>query len=116
VKDWFVDRIHPVILKLRGEPGKPFFIVDENLSHEVEKRLRAIGYPAVHVTKLFKKGTPDRVITNYAEKTNAHVLTRDVMSFPEPKSGGDRICIVDVPGKGSVPETLKRLRELGLIS
>jgi hypothetical protein len=114
-ESWMLNKIHPFILTLEGKPNKPYFLVDENLPKDVELALRERGYPAVHVTKIFKQGTPDEVITKFAEDKHAHVLTRDIMSFPEPKLAGDRIVIIDVPGERSVPETINRLQRLGII-
>jgi len=112
---WMLKNIPERILALRGTPEIPYFIIDENMPHECESVLDEMGYPAVHVTQIFKKGTPDKLITRYAEKTNAHIITRDIMSFPEPKHGGDRIVVVDVPGQGSVTEMVNRLTSLGVI-
>jgi len=91
----------------------PLFVIDENLPFYLESELRRRGYRAVHVRRIFRRGTPDRTIKEYAEKHNAVVLTRDTISFPEPKKAGDRVVIEDLPREKTVAEVLRRIKDLG---
>lgn len=110
---WILPNVNPILLELYGAPNDPLFILDEMLPQYLEDEILKGGYVTIHVKRIFKEGTPDRAITTYAEQHNAHVLTKDIMSFPEPKYGGDRIAIADVPGREIIKETWKRLSQLG---
>jgi len=104
----------PVVVGFVGTPDRPLILLDENISTEVEYKLRNRGYLTVHVTKIFKKGTPDNELSKYVEEHNGIIVTRDAVTFPEPREGGDRVVVNDIPGMDTVDEIVMRLRELSI--
>jgi hypothetical protein len=107
-------RTRPITRPVSRRRGKvPAFLIDENLPIRLEDELRKRGYRATHVTRIFRRGISDRAIKEHAEKKNMIVLTRDTVSFPEPKGRGDRVIVLDRRGVNSVDEVLDRIRSLG---
>lgn len=106
--------VSPRVVGLVGTPDNPLILLDENISPDVEYELRDKGYRTIHVTKIFKKGTPDNELTKYVEEHKAIIVTRDTFSFPEPRTSGDRIVVRDLPKMETVDEIVIRLRELGI--
>lgn len=104
----------PVVVGFVGTPDNPLILLDENISPDVEYELRNRGYLTVHVTKIFKKGTPDNELSKYVEEHNAIIVTRDAVTFPEPREAGDRIVVKNLPKVKTVDEIVTRLRELGI--
>lgn len=102
-----------------GKVGSTLFIIDENIPPKTARDLRTMGYRAYHTKEIFKdrgvpeRGVSDERIKNYAEQHNAVVLTRDTLSFPEPRGRGDRVIVRDVPGESSTEEVVQRIRDLG---
>jgi hypothetical protein len=96
-------------------PKAPLFIVDENLPFYVAAELRSRGYKAKHVGEIYptRRGVQDSEIKDYAERNHGVVLTRDTVSFPEPKGPGDRVVIRDKPRETTVQEVLDRIHGLG---
>ena len=94
----------------------PRFIIDENMSSSLARELRLMGYDVDDVRELpnLGRGTADRKIKDFAEKENLIVMTRDGPSFPEPKSGGDRVGVEDMPKVETKDEVLRRMKQLGL--
>ncbi len=110
-------RHYPVIQ--HPHASAPFFIIDENLPEYVAYELRAEGYNAKHVHEIWRNrfgpfiSVQDSEISKYAERHKAVVITRDTVSFPEPRGSGDRIIVKDVPGKASIDEVKTRIKDLG---
>ena len=94
----------------------PRFIIDENMPSSLARELRLMGYDVDDVRELpnLGRGTADRKIKNFAEKENLIVLTRDGPSFPEPKTGGDRVGVEDMTKMETKDEVLRRMKQLGL--
>ncbi len=106
--------VSPRVVGLIGKPDDPLLLLDENIPKSIEYNLRNMGYRCIHVTKIFKKGTPDNELTKYVEEHDAIMITRDTFSFPEPRTGGDRITVKDLPKEKTIDEIVTRLRELGI--
>lgn len=115
IPNWILENADENLLNVYGTPKRPLVILDENIDPDVAPSIERRGAFVIHVREIFKRGTPDSIISVYAEKHNAHVVTKDTVSFPEPRTGGDRILIRDVPKREMKKEVVVRLRETGVI-
>jgi len=98
----------------------PVFLIDENLPIYLVFAARKEGYRAVHIRQLWVdengkplRKVPDEVISKFAQDKGWVVVTRDTVSFPEPRGKGDRIILRDAKGLDTREEFFTRVRELG---